>query len=58
MLKDWTDDWLEEVEDALLSEEQKKSYYQSVYSGWIVPRPRDIVNQGHRPVMSGLTGKE
>jgi hypothetical protein len=34
MLHDWTNAWLEEAEDTLLSDQQKNHYYQSIYQDW------------------------
>jgi hypothetical protein len=68
MLKGYTDAWLdlidqlveeeEEEEEEPIPDEKLEEYYQSVFSGWVRDKPRDIVSQGDKPdVSDGLTGK-
>jgi hypothetical protein len=73
MLKDYTDAWLDLMEDSFAIQEDEEpithkeweEYYQSIYSDWYDTqteerfKQRDNVNQGDNPVVSdGLTGKD
>ncbi len=56
MLKDYTDAWLDLMEDSFtipeeeepMDDTQTETHYQSVYQGWIVPRPSNIPRLGNK----------
>ena len=66
MLKDWTNSWLDMVEDSFtvpedeepMDQKELEEYYQSIYQDWYDTKTEDRFNQRNRSGMSdGLTGK-